>query len=174
MIRKFARAAVLLLLVPLAAPAAPPDLPLVDFSGRVRNVNEFLGQGRWTVVAVWSADCPICRREIYHMTFFHDEHKNRDADVLGLSVDGFENRRKAQQFSDDQSLNFPNLLGTRKDASRLSGAAFIGTPTYYFFSPEGRFLTQRVGAITQETAERILAALKTERAQGGASSGTRR
>ncbi|MBI3545944.1 MAG: TlpA family protein disulfide reductase [Gammaproteobacteria bacterium] len=147
---------VMLCLAPLLALAAAPDRVFKDFTGKDRNVNEFIGHGKWTVVAIWSADCPICRRDIYHMTFFHDEHRNKDATVLGLSVDGYANRDKAQGFVTDQSLNFPNLIGSAEDAAQLGNGTFIGTPTYYFFSPDGKFLTQRIGPVTQEQAENIL------------------
>ena len=157
-----------LLMVPALALAAGPDIKLRDIEGKVRNVNEYIGQGKWTIVAVWSADCPICRRDIYHMTFFYDEHRKKDATVLGLSVDGFDNRAKARGFIEDQSLNFPNLIGEPKDASRLSGAMFIGTPTYYFFSPEGKFMTQRIGPVTQQQAEHILGDLKNKKDKASA------
>lgn len=148
--------AVVLMMAPVLALAAGPDIRLKDIEGREHNVNEYIGQGKWTIVAVWSADCPICRRDIYHMTFFYDEHRKKNATVLGLSVDGFDNRAKARGFIEDQSLNFPNLIGEPEDASRLSGTVFIGTPTYYFFSPEGNFMTQRIGPVTQQQAEQII------------------
>lgn len=147
---------VLLMMAPALVMAVGPDIRLKDVNGKEHNVNEYIGQGKWTVVAVWSSGCPICRRDIFHMTFFHDEHRKRDATVLGLSIDGYANRDKARGFIEDQSLNFPNLVGEPEDASRLSGAMFIGTPTYYFFSPEGRFMTQRIGPVTQQQAEQIL------------------
>lgn len=155
----------LLWLVPLLAAAAGPQIVLRDFDGQPRDVGEYIGRGKWTVVAVWSADCPICKREIHHMTFFHDEHKNKDAVVLGISVDGYENRAKAQGFIDDHALNFPNLIGTREDASRFGGGPFIGTPTYYIFSPEGRYQAKRVGAASQEEIEGIINRLNAERAR---------
>lgn len=156
MFRRFSMFAVVLCLMPMLALAAGPDRVLKGFDGKDRNVNEFIGHGKWTIMAIWSADCPICRRDIYHMTFFHDEHRNKDATVLGLSVDGFANRDKAQGFVSDQSLNFPNLIGSADDAAQLGTGMFIGTPTYYFFSPEGKFLTQRIGPVTQQQAEEIL------------------
>ncbi len=165
MIRKFVWFAALLL-APLLTLAAPPsDVSLKDFNGKTHQTSEFLGKGQWTVVAVWSADCPICKREIFHMTFLFDEHKGKDIDVLGLSIDGPENSKYAQRFIDEQGLNFPNLIGTPDDASLLSGTMFIGTPTYYFFSPEGKFLAQRVGPITQDEAEGLVKTLKAERAK---------
>lgn len=154
---------VLLMMAPALAPAAGPDIKLRDIEGRERNVNEFVGQGKWTIVAVWSSGCPICRRDIHHMTFFHDEHRKQDATVLGLSIDGYANRDKARGFIEDQSLNFPNLVGEPEDASRLSGAMFIGTPTYYFFSPDGRFMTQRIGPVTQSQAEQVIRDLEKQK-----------
>lgn len=151
------------LVVSASARAAGPDIVLKDTAGNNRNVNAYIGQGRWTIVAVWSADCPICRRDIYHMTFLHEEHKGKDAQVLGLSVDGHVQRDKVIDFIDEQSLNFANLIGTPADASRLSGRPFRGTPTYYFFAPDGRFMTERVGSLTQAQAEQVLAALVRDR-----------
>lgn len=151
---------VVVCVVPALALAAGPNVVLKDLTGKDRNVNEFIGQGKWTIVTVWSADCPICKRDIYHMTFFYDDHRKKDATVLGLSIDGYDHRDKAQGFVNDQSLNFPNLIGTPDDPSRLSGTMFIGTPTYYFFSPEGKFMTQRIGPITQAQAEEIIRDLK--------------
>lgn len=155
----------ILALLPLLVAAAGPNLVLKDFDGKDRNVREFIGQGKWTVVTIWSADCPICKREIYHMTFFHDDHKKGRATVLGMSIDGYENKAKAQGFINDQSLNFPNLIGTPDDASELAGTIFIGTPTYYVFSPEGKILAQRIGPITQEQMERLIESLTAEHEQ---------
>lgn len=148
-----------LLLYPFAAGAAAPDLALKDLAGKTHPVSEYIGKGQWTVVVVWSSDCPICKRDIHHMTFFHDEHQAKDARVLGLSIDGFENRAKAQAFVDDHDLNFPNLIGDPDDASRLSGQMFIGTPTYYFFAPDGRFASMRVGPVNQAQAEEVIRAI---------------
>ncbi|MBI5782696.1 MAG: TlpA family protein disulfide reductase [Gammaproteobacteria bacterium] len=151
------------LMMPVMVLAAGPDIRLKDIEGKEHNVNEYIGQGKWTVVAVWSADCPICRRDIYHMTFFYDENRKKNATVLGLSVDGYDNRAKAKGFIEDQSLNFPNLIGEPEDASRLSNTMFIGTPTYYFFSPEGKFMTQRIGSITQAQAEQVIRDLEKQK-----------
>lgn len=156
-----------LLLAPMLALAAPADVVFKDFTGKDRRAGEFIGKGKWTVVAVWSADCPICKAEIFHMTFLYDEHKNKDITVLGLSIDGQSGVKKARQFVDDQGLNFPNLLGDPDDASLLSGTMFIGTPTFYFFTPEGKFAGQRIGPITQELAERTVDQLKAARKKGG-------
>jgi peroxiredoxin len=145
------------------AHADAPNVRLPDLDGKAHNVREYIGNGRWVIVTVWSADCPICQREMYHMTFFQEEHKDRDAQVLGLSVDGMAQRDKAREFASEQSLNFPNLIGQPGDAARLSGQPLAGTPTYYFFAPNGKFVTLRVGALTQAQAESVLDTIKRAR-----------
>jgi hypothetical protein len=151
------------LILPVLTLAAGPDVPLKDLEGKNHNVSEYIGQGKWTIVVIWSADCPICRSDIYHMTFFQDEHHKKDATVLGVSIDGYANRDKAQSFINDQSLNFPNLIGDSDDPGRISNTMFIGTPTYYFFSPEGDFMTQRIGSVTQQQAEEVIRNLEKAR-----------
>lgn len=143
------------------------EIVLKDITGKTHSVSQYIGQGKWTVVAVWSADCPICRRDIHHMAFFHAEHKGKKAEVLGLSIDGFQNRKKAAAFIDDQGLDFPNLIGDIDDPTRLSGRRFIGTPTYYVFTPEGQFAAEHVGSATQEQMETLIKRLEAERSKRG-------
>lgn len=143
-----------------AVSADAPELELKDLSGAQHRIAEYIGRGRWTIVTAWSARCPICRREIYHMTFLHEEHKDRDIDVLGLCVDGYARHAEAQAFADEQSLNFPSLMVDRGDVVRLVGKPLRGTPTYYFFAPDGRLRATHVGAMTQREAEATIAALK--------------
>jgi thiol-disulfide isomerase/thioredoxin len=160
--KRISRLIIVALFIPWLGAASGPNFTLKDLGGREHNVNEFIGQGKWVVAAIWSADCPICRREIYHMTFFHEEHSKTDAVVLGVSVDGYANKEKARGFIEDQGLNFPNLIGEPADVSRFGGGAFIGTPTYYFFSPDGLFMKTHVGAISQEQAEHVIRSLSNQ------------
>jgi peroxiredoxin len=143
--------------------AAAPDVVLKDFDERARNVNEFVGQGRYTVVTFWAHDCPICQRDIHEMAFFHDAHQKRnDVLVLGVSIDGQAKKRQAQQFVDEHGLDFVNLLAEPSQVSQFGAGALIGTPTYYIYSPQGDLIKKRIGAMTQEELEAVIA-----RAKGG-------
>ena len=164
MVMKVARLLAVLMFVPTMLLAAP-DMVLKDVDGKSRNVNEFIGKGQWTVVAIWSVDCPICRRELYQMAFLHDAHRKKDASVLGISIDGMDDRKRVVEFIDEQALSFPNLIGSAKEAAELGTGRLFGTPTYYVYSPDGRLLAQRVGAQSQEQIEEILAQLR--RSSGG-------
>ncbi len=151
----------LLLIFPLAVSAAP-DLVLKDFNGNDQNISNYIGKGKWTVVAVWAHNCHVCNNEIHHMTFFHDAHKDKDATVLGVTVDGWSKRKKAQVFVDTHALNFPNLIAEpRQDVlARFGGGDFYGTPTFYVYSPEGELLARQIGPITQEDLEKFISSAK--------------
>jgi len=145
----------LFLLLPWLAVAATPDVTLPDIDGNSHRVSEFIGHGQWTVVAVWSVDCVICRRETPQLAFFHDDHKHKDARVLGIAIDGFGERARIRAFVDERGLSFPNLIGKRTDLFRF-GTVFMGTPSYLFFSPTGELARSHVGSMTLAEVERTV------------------
>jgi len=139
---------------------ATPDLVLKDLDGKPHNVNEYIGKGKWVAVVVWAHNCPVCNAEIYQMTFFHDEHYKKDAIVLGVSIDGDAKHDEAVAFVKRHDLNFPNLLAEplQEVLDGFGAGPFIGTPTYYIYSPKGDLVAQRIGPTTQEQIEEIMAA----------------
>ena len=151
------RAALVLLFWPALA-LATPNLSLQDLNGKTHNVNEYIGQGRWVVTVIWAHDCPICNAEIHQMLFFNDAHRDRDAIVLGISIDGAAKIQQARDFVEQHRLDFLNLI-TEPDgiALRALGAGpLYGTPTYYVFEPEGELVAQQIGPVTQERLEEFI------------------
>lgn len=144
-----------------AAHAAGPDIALQDLDGRARNVNEFVGHGKWVIMAFWMHDCKICAAEIHHMSAFHKAHQNKDAIVLGITIDGAAYLGEAKRFIATHQRPFPNLI-TEPDADAIQklfgGGKFIGTPTHYFFDPSGRIVGRKIGPISGADIEEFIAA----------------
>ena len=143
-----------------AAHAVPPDIALQDLDGRPRNVNEFIGHGKWVIVAFWMHDCKICAAEIHHMSAFHKAHQAKDAIVLGITIDGAAYVDEAKRFVAAHQLPFPNLI-TEPDAEaikRFGGGKFVGTPTHYFFDPIGRIVARKIGPISSTDIEEVIEA----------------
>lgn len=139
--------------------AASPDIPMRALDGAPRNVNEFIGHGKWTVVVAWAHDCHICGKEIHEMSAFHAAHQDKDAVVLGVSIDGFDQADKARRFVEKHKLPFVNLIAEpRQEVMGKFGAGrFVGTPTYYIFNPGGQIVGQNVGPVTRAEVETFLA-----------------
>ncbi len=145
------------LLLPWLA-LAGSALTLPDIGGNPHALSEFIGHGRWTIVALWSVDCAICQREIPQIAFFHDEHRRKNAAVLGVAIDGVAERTRIKKFVGDNALGFPNLIAERGDVAEFGAGPLIGTPTYLFFSPTGKLVTWRVGSTSLTEMEKIIAA----------------
>ena len=146
-----------LLMLPLLATAAAPNVVLKDVDGKSHRVDQYIGKGKWVVVVVWAHNCPICNREIDQMAFFHAANRKKNAIVLGLSIDGWSRREKARAFIDRHALNFPNLLvDISTVVDHFGDGDFLGTPTYYIFDPKGNMVKEVVGPMSQEYAENFI------------------
>ena len=149
----------LLLLVALPALATAPDLNFRDFDGKERHASEFIGNGKWTVVVIWENDCPICNAEIHTMEFFHLDHMDKDAIVLGISIDGWKKRKLAEDFVQRHDLTFTNLL-IELDITELlkfGGGMFVGTPTFYIYDPSGEIVARQIGPLPIDALENFIA-----------------
>ena len=78
--------AVLLVLFPALLMAAPEKEILLDLEGRPHALDEYAGRGKWLVVMVWASVRGV-QPEV-HETIAHQAHRETDAAVLGISVDG--------------------------------------------------------------------------------------
>lgn len=135
--------------------AAAPDVALKDFNGRERNVNEYIGRGKWVALTIWAHDCHICAAEIHELAAFHRAHKDRDAVVLGVTIDGYAKRKQARAFVDRHRLPFPNLIAEPEQDTILKFGAgeLIGTPTTYLYEPSGRLAAMTPGPVSRQDIE---------------------
>ena len=112
---------------------------LMDFDGRPHTLSEYKSNGRWLVVMLWASDCHICNREAGSYALFHDKHKESDAAVLGISMDGLQGKADANAFIKRHQVSFPNLIGSFEEIAQmftnLTGENWIGTPTSLFYLP---------------------------------------
>jgi peroxiredoxin len=145
------------------APVVQADDEIVfrDFDGQPRTVESYAGDGKWLVVMIWAHDCHVCNVEAESYAQFHETHKDDKATVLGLSLDGAENRAEAEAFIERHDLPFPNLIG-EPAATMLYYAVqtqtqFRGTPTVLLFAPDGELRAAQAGAVPTTSIEAYIA-----------------
>jgi peroxiredoxin len=109
---------------------------------------------------IWAHNCPLCNQEVQKFDIFHAEHEDRDAMVLGISIDGGYHDQKAQEFIDRHELEFPNLIGDARSVAQLhldlTGQRLVGTPTFFLFAPSGELVGMQVGPLEPETIEAFM------------------
>ena len=127
------------LLLPLAAVAGGVQVQNLD--GRHASLGEFLNKDRWTLVMIWTTYCGACRKQYPMISSFHSKHKDHDATVLGIALDGYDQQQKIKTYQAAHAQNFPSVMADADDFiskyQRATGESFTGTPTYLLFDAKG-------------------------------------
>ena len=128
-----------------------------DFKGQPQTLENHTGKGKWLVVMIWASDCGICNREAHQYVDFHFAHSDKDATVLGISIDGESRKAEAEKFIKRHSVDFPNMIAEPQYVGsmyrELTGQPFSGTPSFLVFSPKGELKAATVGAVPTNIIE---------------------
>ena len=134
---------------------------LKDFEGAFHTIDDFKNKGNWLIVMLWASDCHVCNQEAHEYVEFHNAHANKDAQMLGISLDGASTKAEAVKFIQKHKINFPNLIGEPEVVAQmyqnLTGNAWVGTPTFLVYGPDGELRGQQVGAVPTSTIESFIA-----------------
>ncbi|MEM7467689.1 MAG: TlpA disulfide reductase family protein [Pseudomonadota bacterium] len=150
----------LLLLVSFSVQAEKHNQNLRTIDGESVSINDYAGDGRWLLVMLWATDCSICSKEMPGMSDFHRRHVNADAQVLGVALDGYENRNEVKTFMARHELSFPSVIAEMPSFALQYeaevGEPLIGTPTYLLFNPGGELVANNPGPLRPVAVEQFM------------------
>jgi len=128
--------------------------------GKFTTLSQHFEQDKWTLVMLWTTDCGICQREYPVMSEFHDKHKDVDAKVIGVSLDGYSKLDTITEHIDEMSMTFDNLIGeitvVAFNYESATEEALRGTPTFLMFNPEGQLVGHNPGPVKPEALEKFI------------------
>ncbi len=134
-----------------AAEGSIPDFALTDLSGQPQSLAAY--RGKWVVVNFWATWCPPCLEELPELAMFHEFHHEKDAVVLGMNSEGLPPER-LRRFVADFEVGYPiiQVEETLPGFGRISAL-----PTTFLFDPEGRLVARKVGQVTMQGLEKVIA-----------------
>ena len=94
---------------------AAPDFTLRTLAGPNLRLQEQRGQV--VLVNFWATWCGPCRKEMPHLNRIADKYRASGLVMLGVNID--DDVRKAADVANKLGVNFPVLLDTDKNVSRL-------------------------------------------------------
>jgi len=132
-----------------------------DMSGNITTLEDQQTPGKWTVVMIWASDCEICNKEVSEYSAFHLKYADKDAQILGLSIDGRQGQSDAEDFIERNEVVFPSLIAEVETVARWyqieTGSQFIATPSFVLIDGEGEVRAAQVGAVPIDIIETFIA-----------------
>lgn len=127
--------------------AMPVDLALTDMNGRHFKLSDY--RGKWVVLNYWATWCPPCLEEIPELVLFHENHKDKDAVVIGIDMEMLRHEELAR-FVEDNFVTYP-VVPMVADMPAFDNVESY--PTTYLIDPEGDAVVKHVGAVTSDALE---------------------
>lgn len=152
----------------------PGDLSAVDAQSPddyFTTVTQQTYEGKWRVVFFWPKDFTfVCPTEIAEFGRLNGEFADRDAQVLGASVDNeYVHFNWRRQHPDLRALPFPMLSDVRRElvtATGVLGADGVAQRATFIVDPNGeiQFVMVTAGSVGRNVEEvlRVLDALQTD------------
>ena len=139
------------LFLSVGACAEKVDFSLKDVEGVTHKLSDY--RGKWVLVNYWATWCPPCLEEIPELVHFHEDHKDKDAIVIGVNFEKVE-LKKLKKFCDEILGWYPVLL-SKPPPDRPLGP-IPGLPTSFLVSPEGELVAKTVGPVTMQSIEKFI------------------
>lgn len=136
-------------------------MEIQELDGDIVRLDQRVGGGKWLLVMLWATDCHICKEQKPEMSRFHDKHKDHDAEVLGIALDGMRAVDLVKDYLDAHQPSFPNYVGEFAIVAShyfvLAEENLRGTPTYLLFNPDGELVANNPGPLRVEALEQFIA-----------------
>ncbi|MGR8949529.1 MAG: TlpA family protein disulfide reductase [Gammaproteobacteria bacterium] len=145
----------------ITSSAFAKGIQVQTLAGENSPFGDHIKQGKWTIVMVWTTYCGVCRQEYPKISEFHERHKERDAVVLGISLDGFGQGLKVEAYRQKHDHAFPSLLANAEEFAepyeKTTGTNFSGTPTYLIFDDKQQLQAFKNGKLDVTELEAFIA-----------------
>ncbi len=143
------------------AGARASDIEVRTLDGESTPLSAYFEPGKWTMFMMWTTYCGICRAQYPIVSAFHDKHKDIDAKVVGISLDGFAEVDKVRRYVADKPMTFVSTIAEVEAISKaykaITREAFSGTPTYLLFDAHGALIAHVPGELTMADVEQFIA-----------------
>ena len=101
-----------------------------------------LKQGRWELVMFWATYCPVCKRDFEKLATFIEENPEIPLTVVGVVVDGVDEREKALKQINERDLNYPHVMTDFDNSNKLyqeiTNSALIGVPSQLLYDMDNK------------------------------------
>lgn len=130
---------------------------LQDMHGQDKLLQDYISNDKWLVVILWASDCQFSEKLVNEYNKHFSESNSKYIELLGVSLDGLNQKAAAKIFIGKHQLEFINLIGNRTSVTRhygfMTGDEGLITPTLLLISPNGQLRARQIGAVPPKLIE---------------------
>ena len=122
----------------VAIGAQAPDFTLTTPEGKALALSSL--RGKYVLVDFWASWCGPCRRENPNVAAVYQAYRDRNFEILGVSIDVEKNRAQWLKAIADDKLTWPQISDLKKEneAARLYSVQAI--PQNFLIDPTGKIV----------------------------------
>lgn len=138
--------------------AGSTQLKILEPQGNIDAiVQSELEEGRWELVVFWATYCPVCKRDFDNLAKFIKENPEVPLSIVGVVVDGDEEREKAIMQINKRELNYTHVISDFQHSNKLYKAVtdseLIGVPAQLLFNKSNELVGFGSNAIDIDALE---------------------
>lgn len=119
------------------------DVDLQNYEGQPAKISDICGKGKYILMDIWASWCGPCRKSMPHLAETLENYKDRNFDILSISVD--EDTAAWRKGVRDLNVTWNNLCipNNQKgwESELAEKYAVQGVPTGVLVSPDGEILS---------------------------------
>lgn len=121
-----------------------PSIDLKDLNGKTVNTDEFINNGKITIVSFWATWCVPCKRELDVYADVFDEWENKyGVEIIAVSTDNIRQFAKVKPLVAQKQWPFTVLSDKNEDLKKALD--FIAVPQTFILDKKGNIVFDHSG-----------------------------
>lgn len=117
-----------------------PTFNYENFKGGTTNLEDL--RGKYVYIDVWATWCGPCLQEIPHLKEFEEDYKDKNVQVVSISIDEPKNYEKWRAMVADKELGGLQLMADNAWKSDfVQKYGIMGIPRFILLDPEGKIVS---------------------------------
>ena len=132
------------------------DFSWTDEKGKKVSFSDF-SKDNVVLINFWATWCGPCKRELPDLVALHDEYKDKNIKIIGISLDrDGDVLNLVHTFAVQANLAYPIIIDNGELEQAFGGIR--GIPTSFFVNKKGEIVRKMIGMQTRETFQAQLLA----------------
>ncbi len=121
-----------------------PSINIKDLNGKVINTDDFVNNGKITVLSFWATYCVPCQRELdIYNEVYEDWVENYDLEIVAITVDNARQLAKVKPLVAQKQWPFTILSDVNSDLMKAMNFSFI--PQTFILDQKGNIVFDHTG-----------------------------